>query len=100
MLGDPFLRISKSPFKQLAELSGPLVRSVTRRTGASLAERRKGLATIFSSILKATGDAKFNRRDPLASERSKLKKEGFPVESLEQEVKEEVEKAVSDALEE
>jgi len=100
MLGDPVLRVAKSPIKQMAQLSGPLVRSATRSAGASLAERRKGLATIFSSILKAAGDAKFKGQDPLSRERARLKEEGFPVESLEREVREEVEKAVSDALEE
>ena len=64
-LGDGLLRLVRRPLGEARQMSGPLVRSVTRWRGASLAKRAGSVKTITGLVAKTAVDSRWHRYDPL-----------------------------------
>lgn len=96
-LGDPLLRIARQPVRQMRQMSGPLIRSITRRQGASIRERATGLSTVLSLIRTTFQKKPLQQRDPVARARTKLLSDASRLEALETEVVQEIQKAVQAA---
>jgi len=104
-LGDPLLRIVRRPVAELAEISGPLMRSMGRRAGGGLGGRVRGLGAVLGTVVaqfrKQIGDA----HDPLAVTRRGLRAgEGgtaeadASLEQIEEDVVAEIEEILRTAL--
>ncbi|CAB1079384.1 Acetoin dehydrogenase E1 component alpha-subunit (EC [Olavius algarvensis Delta 1 endosymbiont] len=98
-LGDPLLRIARNPVKEMQKVAGPLVKSVTRVKGGSVAKRTGGLGKVTAIIGKTTRDRFLDQKEPLKIARSKLKKDKARLTKIENSVEEEIRKVVADALE-
>jgi len=97
-LGDPLLRIARHPVKETKELAGPLLKSVTKKKGTSIAQRAGSLRKV-SSLLGKTIKSRFMKgKDPVASLRRKLDSDKESIEKIEREVKEEIQSVVNEAL--
>jgi pyruvate dehydrogenase E1 component alpha subunit len=97
-LGDPLLRIARNPVKEMKKIAGPLMKSVTRVKGGSVTKRTGGLGKVTALIGKTTRDRFLDQKEPLKICRSKLKKDKTRLKNIEESVKEEVRKAVSEAV--
>ena len=64
----------------MAEIAGPLVRSMGRRGGAGLGARTRGLATILAALAAQYREQLGDRHDPLAVSRRLLAAEGDEAE--------------------
>jgi pyruvate dehydrogenase E1 component alpha subunit len=96
-LGDPLLRIRDNPIKELSQLSGPLMKSVTRLKGSTLKERLGSLKKV-SSLVGKTVISRYSRdNDPVGLMRTKAEQYAG-LEELEKEVNEEIEKVVESVL--
>lgn len=82
-LGDPLLRIARHPVSELAEMTGPLLKSLGRRGGASLRERAGGLGKIVGVVLRAVREQVRGDTDPVAVARAPLATEPDGPERLE-----------------
>jgi pyruvate dehydrogenase E1 component alpha subunit len=96
-LGDPLLRIARQPVRQMRQMSGPLLRSISRRKGASLRDRAAGLGTVLSLIRTTFQEKSLQQRDPIARARKELLADATRLETLETEVVQEVQEAVQAA---
>jgi len=83
-LGDPLLRIARHPVSEITEMTGPLLKSLGRRGGASLAKRAGGLGKIVGVVLRTVREQVRSERDPLAVARKPLAKEPDGRERLEE----------------
>jgi pyruvate dehydrogenase E1 component alpha subunit len=97
-LGDPLLRIARNPVKEMKKVAGPLMKSVTRAKGGSVAKRTGGLGKVTALIGKTTRDQFLDHKEPLKIIRSKLKKDKPRLQKIEAKVQEEVRKVVSEAV--
>jgi pyruvate dehydrogenase E1 component alpha subunit len=97
-LGDPLLRIARNPVQEMKKVAGPLMKSVTRAKGGSVAKRAAGLGRVTAAIGKTTRNQLFDRKDPLKVARNKLKKDKTRLKNIEDNVKEEIRKVVADEL--
>jgi len=97
-LGDPLLRISEKPLKELSQISGPLIKSVTKYKGATLKQRMSSLKKVTSLLGKTMKSGKSGNRDPVSLLRARLVKESSGIEDLETEVINEIEKVVESVL--
>jgi pyruvate dehydrogenase E1 component alpha subunit len=96
-LGDPLLRLTRSPVKELGARTGPMLRAVTKRKGASMRERASSLTSIASAAWAARGQgAKEN--DPLERARESLQAEPERLQELEEQVEQEIQQVVQTAL--
>ncbi len=96
-LGDPLLRIARQPVRQMRQMSGPLMRSITRRKGASIRERTTGLGTILSLIRTTFQEKSSQQRDPVTRARKELQSDAPRLEALETKVVQEIQEAVQAA---
>ena len=97
-LGDPLLRISRNPVKEIKSVAGPLMKSATQAKGASVTQRTGGLGKVSAIIGKSARDQFFKHNEPLKIARGKLKKDRDRLEKLEARLKEEIRIVVSNAL--
>lgn len=97
-LGDPLLRITRNPLKEIQKVAGPLVKSVTRVRGGSVAKRTGGLGKVTAVIGRTTRDQILDLKEPLKIARRKLKKDKTLLEKIEKRVAAEIRKVVADAL--
>lgn len=98
-LGDPLLRIARKPIKEMKEISGPLIKSATKRTGASIIKRADSIGSIISILGRTIKNELFSKKDPLTESRSKLEKETKRLQELEDDVRGEIIKTVTACLE-
>lgn len=96
-LGDPLLRIARQPVRHMRQISGPLMRSITRREGASIRERTTGLGTILSLIRTTFQEKSSQQRDPVTRARKELQSDAPRLEALETKVVQEIQEAVQAA---
>ncbi|MBW8012101.1 MAG: thiamine pyrophosphate-dependent dehydrogenase E1 component subunit alpha [Chloroflexi bacterium] len=99
MLGLQLQRIARQPLKEMGEIAGPLLRSVTRVKGASLRERVESVKEILSMLGKTIKEEYIPGDDPLKLTRQKLIKDESRLDDLEREVLQEIEIVVEQALE-
>ncbi len=96
-LGDPMLLVLRKPISQLAQIMPGLVQSYFRRQGASMVARTRSMANIMKALgIMGTGHWLTNQ-DPLCLAARRLDKETR--ERIEQEVEEEMERAIAAAIE-
>jgi len=97
-LGDPLLRIARHPLKETKELTGPLLKSVTKKKGTSITQRAKSLRKVSSILAKTIKSRSMKEKDPLVSLRRKLDSDKESIKKIEREVKEEIQSIVNEAL--
>lgn len=93
-LGDPLLRISRNPLKEIGDIAGPLLKSSVKLKGASVAGRARSMKTVFSIVGKTAKDQIIRPKDPIAVTREKLKKDKQRLENIESRVTVEIDQAV------
>ena len=97
-LGDPILRIVQSPFKQMKKTLIPLVHSFFSLKGASLRERFRSLREVTLLIGRAIREQKSKSFDPIYRTRQMLKQDKRRLEEVEDEVRQEIDRAVEASL--
>jgi pyruvate dehydrogenase E1 component alpha subunit len=98
-LGDPLLAALRRPLSEMSEMGGPLTRSFVRSGGAPLGKRLRGLRSILKTLLSSRRDVSDHEmQDPLTRARERLTSEPDRLETLEQEVTEEIAHIVRTAL--
>ncbi len=97
MLGDPLLRLTRSPVRELGSRTVPMLRAVTRRQGAPMRERASSLTTIASAAWAARGQGA-KQNDPLERARQSLEAEQERLQELEEQVEREIKQVVQTAL--
>lgn len=97
-LGDPLIRIARHPVKEMKELTGPLLKSVTKTKGSSLGQRAGSLRSVSSLLAKTVKSQLFKEKDPLALLRQKIKADKERLKRIEKEVNEEIQAAVNKAM--
>ena len=97
-LGDPLLRITHHPVKEMKKISGPLLQSVAKRKGASIRARVESLRMIVALIGKSFKEQSLKHGDPLKHTRQKLKPARTRLQELEESIIEETQHAVEMAL--
>jgi pyruvate dehydrogenase E1 component alpha subunit len=97
-LGDPLLRITRNPAREVGQIFGPLLRSITRRKGAHVRERAAGLGTILTLIRQTLQERSSTQRDPIARARHELEGNTARLEALEAELAHEIQEVLETAL--
>jgi pyruvate dehydrogenase E1 component alpha subunit len=97
-LGDPLLRIARNPVKEIKKVAGPMMKSITRVKGGSIAGRTGGLGKVSALIGQTTREQMFGRKDPLKKVRRKLKADKALLKKTEQRIGKEVHQIVLAAL--
>lgn len=98
-LGDPLLRISRHPIREMSTIAGPLITSVTKLRGASLPKRAEGLGQITRLIGQTTKEQAFAQKDPIKFLRKKLASEKDRLKDLETNISEEIQRVVHTVIE-
>ncbi len=96
-LGYQVLRISRKPIAERRVLPG-LVRSVSKRSGASLAQRLSSLSKIGRLILDSRAESQATRDDPVRRQRIRLQHDPERLQALEKEVLQEIHADLEDAI--
>jgi len=97
-LGDPLLRIARNPVQEIKNVAGPLMKSVTRLKGGSIAKRTGGLGKISALISKTTKEQIMSQKDPIKIIRQKLKSDKDRLNNIAESVNAEIHRIVSEAL--
>lgn len=97
-LGDPLIRIARHPVKEMKELAGPLLKSVTKIKGSSMGQRAGSLRSVSSLLGKTIKSQLFKEKDPLELLRQKIISDKESIRRIEKEVNEEIQAAVDKAL--
>ncbi len=101
LLGFLLLRMVRNPLREMIGITVPLVRSFLRPGGASLRERLAGLRVVISSILATLRDPRQQpANDPVVRARIALESDPTRLIELESDMKRQITKAVSSALQE
>jgi TPP-dependent pyruvate/acetoin dehydrogenase alpha subunit len=96
-LGDPLLRVTRQPVKEMKEMSGPLVGSATQWKGASIYARADSLRRIAGLIVGTFKDQIFKKGDPLKLTREKLQADKNRLKDLEESAKNEIKHIIETA---
>lgn len=100
-LGYQLLRAVRNPLREMPKISIPLTQSFLRTSGASWRERIGGLKSVLSAVLSTLRDPRKDpNSDPLRRTRSVLQSERTRLETLENEVKHEVDNIIAVTMEE
>lgn len=96
-LGDPLLRMARSPFKEIRKTTAPLLKAAGQRKGSGVWQRTAGLATVGGLIGKRMRQEVIRPKDPLKSIRRKLK-DATRLKKVEAHLADEVEEILAEAL--
>lgn len=100
-LGYQLLRAVRNPLREMPKISIPLTQSFLRTSGASWRERVGGLKSVLSAVLSTLRDPRKDpNSDPLRRTRSALQSDRTRLETLEDEVKHEVDNIIAVTMEE
>lgn len=97
-LGDPLIRITRHPVKEMKKMAGPLLKSVTRMKGSSMKQRAGSLTEVSSLLGKTLKNQLFRKKDPLELLHQKIISDKEHIKRIEKEVNEEIQIAVDKAL--
>jgi pyruvate dehydrogenase E1 component alpha subunit len=97
-LDEQLLRVARNPIIEMAAIAGPMTRSLLSPLGAPLSSRVVGLASILELIRRSRRDHVSDPLDPVVRTRQKLEPELERLISLESNVEETIESAVTTAL--
>ncbi len=93
-LGDPLIRITKNPLKEMKDMAGPLLKSVFKPKGAAVRERTDSLGSVTLLLGQTTKTQYFLHKDPLELLRKKLKSDKNRIEQMEDKIEREIEQIV------
>lgn len=96
-LGDPLLRITRSPLTEMKDRIGPLTRSVAGK-GAGIGRKAAGLGSIASVVARMAGTRFGAASDPVRRLRPELPIDDAELDALEGEIEAEVTAAVDSVL--
>jgi TPP-dependent pyruvate/acetoin dehydrogenase alpha subunit len=85
-LGDPLLRLTRHPVREVKKVAGPMIKSATRVHGASVFKRSGSFASLTALIGKTARQQHFPSRDPLKILRKRLRKNHERLEGLEAQI--------------
>jgi hypothetical protein len=97
-LGDLMIRTARHPVKEMTARSGPLFKAVSKKKGASVAQRVGSLRNVSSLLGKTVKDQRVKEKDPLAVLGERIAADKKRLERIEREAKEEIQAAVDQAL--
>jgi TPP-dependent pyruvate/acetoin dehydrogenase alpha subunit len=97
-LGDPLIRMARHPVKEMKDMAGPLLKSVTKKKGSSVGQRAGNLRSVLSLLGKTVKNQRIKEKDPLALLRQKIITDKERLIRIEREEKEEIQAAVEKAL--
>ena len=97
-LGDPLIRISRQPVKEIAKIAGSLIQSITKIKGSTIKERSGSLGQVLQTLGKTYKEQSSNDKDPIRRLRKQLEKEPGRLRSLEEKVQQEIQTSVKSAL--
>ena len=94
-LGDPLLRIARKPVQEIMNVAGPLMKSVTKMKGGSVAKRTGGLGKVSTLISKTAKEQIIPPKDPLKTVSRKLKSDRNRLKTINRAVAEEIDRIVA-----
>jgi TPP-dependent pyruvate/acetoin dehydrogenase alpha subunit len=97
-LGDPLLRLARSPLKEMPSLAGPLLKAVSRVRGAALPQRLESLKTVATTSQWLAKSQTSAKDDPLRRARKALELDLERLTALEDSISHEIEQVVELAL--
>ena len=98
-LGFQLIRMVRDPLREIPEIAVPLTRSFLRPGGASLGERLAGVKTVLGAALSALRDPRRDSaNDPVRRARTTLQVDSLRLQELEDQVEEEIRRAVTSSL--
>ncbi len=97
-LGDPLIRISRQPIKEMKKMAGPLLKSVTKIKGTSIFQRSASLGKVSATLGKNLKSQMLKWHDPLQILRDHLKSDNERLIESENTIKNEIEKILKKAL--
>ena len=98
-LGFQLIRMVRDPLREMPGISVPLTQSFLRLSGAALGERLAGLKTVIGAALSTLRDPRRDSaNDPLRRARMTLQSDELRLQELENQVEEEIRKALGAAL--
>lgn len=93
-LGDPLLRITRHPVKEMKEMAAPLFKSIIQGKGAAISQRKESMVSLTSWLNRARKEQKFTKVDPVHSLREKLQSDSDRLKSLENKIREQIREVV------
>ena len=98
-LGFQLIRMVRDPLREIPEIAVPLTRSFLRPGGASLGERLAGVKTVLGAALSTLRDPRRDSaNDPVRRARTTLQVDSLRLQELEDQVEEEIRRAVTSSL--
>lgn len=98
-LGFQLIRVVRNPFKEIPAIARPLTRAVLQPQGAAVRERLARFKTVFGSLLSTLRDPRRgSANDPIQRTRAALRSEPKRLEELEDQIENEISKAIASAL--
>jgi TPP-dependent pyruvate/acetoin dehydrogenase alpha subunit len=97
-LGDPLLNTVRHPLSGVKEMAAPVIKAFTRKKGAAIKTRTKSLSSLMSLIGKTFQESHSRQRDPVHILRKKLEKDLHRLQTLEEEVKTELQLTLTHSL--
>jgi TPP-dependent pyruvate/acetoin dehydrogenase alpha subunit len=97
-LGDPLLRVTRHPVREMKKMIGPLLRSASKWKGASMRERAESLSAISALIGKTFREQPLIQGDPLKHTRSVLESDKKRLQGVEDAVIQEIQQVIGTAL--
>ncbi len=89
-LGDPLLRITRNPAREIKKIAVPLMKSVTKSQGTGITKRAGGLGKVGFLIGRTFKEQFLWPRDPLKMVRKKLKTDKDRLEQIDKSVSAEI----------
>jgi acetoin:2,6-dichlorophenolindophenol oxidoreductase subunit alpha len=97
-LGDPLIRITRDPLKEMTKITGPLLKSSAKIKGASPLKRFGSLGAVMSVLGRTAKEQLIKQKDPVDLIRKTLKIEKGRLKELEESIKREIEQVIATAL--
>jgi TPP-dependent pyruvate/acetoin dehydrogenase alpha subunit len=98
-LGFQLIRMVREPLREVSEIAVPLTQSFLRPSGAALGARLAGLKTVIGAVLSTLRDPRRDSaNDPVRRARTTLQTDSSRLQELENQVEEEIRKALASSL--
>jgi hypothetical protein len=89
----------REPLREVSEIAVPLTQSFLRPSGAALGARLAGLKTVIGAVLSTLRDPRRDSaNDPVRRARTTLQTDSSRLQELENQVEEEIRKALASSL--
>lgn len=98
LLGDPMIRMARSPLSEGRDVFGSVISAVLSRRGGDAASRAASLVEMTGLLARSLLDGRDGGRDPLTRTRRALGGDTSEIVRMEEQVLDEVSRAVAEAL--